>query len=141
MKVTREVITDLLPAFFSKEASADTRALVEEFFRQDPEFAALVKEKKSEEFLGQLPSTPLPKDHEHETLIRTKNMLQWRTHWLAMAIVFTLMPLSCSFSSNWRLSWIMFRDAPYAANTFTIFAVIFWIQYFRTRHKLRSSGI
>jgi hypothetical protein len=141
MKVTREVITDLLPAYFSKEASADTRALVEEFFKQDPEFAELAKEKKSEEFLGQLPATPLPKDHERETLIRTKNMLKWRTHWLGLAIVFTLMPLSCSFSSNWHLSWIMLRDAPHAANIFTIFAVISWIQFFRTRHKLRSSGI
>jgi hypothetical protein len=141
MKVTREVITDLLPAYLSKEASTDTCVLVEEFFMQDPEFAALVKEKKSEELLGQLPVIPLSKDHERETLIRTKNRLKWRTHWLSMAIVFTLMPLSCSFSSSWHLSWIMFRDAPQAANIFTIFAVICWIQYFITRHKLRSSGI
>jgi hypothetical protein len=140
MKVTREVITDLLPAYFSKEASADTRELVEEFFKQDAEFAALVKEKKSEELLGQLPVTPLSKDHEQETLIRTKNMLKWRTHWLALAILFTLMPLSSVFSSR-GLEWIMLRDAPYAANTFSIFAVMFWIQFFRTRRKLRSSGI
>jgi hypothetical protein len=140
MKVTREVVTDLLPAYFSKEASADTCALVEEFFKQDAEFAALVKEKKSEELLGQLPVTPLSKDHELETLIRTKNMLKWRTHWLTLAILFTLMPLSSVFSSK-GLVWIMLRDAPYAANTFSIFAVVFWIQYFRTRRKLRSAGI
>jgi|WetSurSiteA1Bulk_404760.scaffolds.fasta_scaffold72470_1 hypothetical protein len=141
MKVTREVITDLLPAYLSKEASADTCALVEEFFNQDPEFAALAKEKMTEELLGKLPATPLPKDHERETLIRTKNTLQWRTHWLTMAILFTLMPLSCSFSSNWHLSWIMFRDAPHAAHTFLILAVISWIQFLRTRRRLRSSGI
>jgi len=140
MKVTREVIIDLLPAYLSNEASADTRVLVEEFFEQDPEFAALAKENKIEELLGKLPVNPLPKDHERETLIRTKNMLKWRAHWLAMAIVFTLMPLSSVFSSK-GLTWIMFRDAPYAANIFTIFAVVSWIQYFRTRHKLRSSGI
>ena len=140
MKVTREVITDLLPAYLSKEASADTRALVEEFFKQDPEFAALVKEKKSEELLGQLPVTPLPKDHERETLIRTKNKLKWRSHWLTLAIVFTLMPFSCVFSSK-GLVWLMLRDAPYAANIFSIFAVISWIQFFITRRKLRSSGI
>jgi hypothetical protein len=140
MKVTREVITDLLPAYFSKEASADTRALIEEFFEQNPEFAALAKEKKSEELLGQLPTTPLPKDHERETLNRTKYMLKWRTHWLSLAILFTLMPLSSVFSSK-GLVWIMLRDAPYAANTYLIFALVFWIQFFRTRHKLRSSGI
>ena len=140
MKVTREVITDLLPAYLSKEASADTCALIEEFFKQDPEFAALVKEKKSEELLGQLPVTPLPKDHERETLIRTKNKLKWRSHWLTLAIVFTLMPFSCVFNSK-GLVWLMLRDAPYSANIFSIFAVISWIQFFITRRKLRSSGI
>ena len=140
MKVTREVITDLLPAYLSNEASADTRALVEEFFKQDPEFAELAKEKKSEELLGQLPAASLHKDHELETLIRTKNMLKWRAHWLILAILFTLMPLSSVFGSK-GLVWIMFRDAPYAANTFFILAVVSWIQYFRTRRKLHSSGI
>ena len=139
MKVTREVITDLLPAYLSKEASADTCALVEEFFKQDPEFASLAKEKKSEELL-ELPVAALPEDHERETLIRTKNMLKWRTHWLALAIVFTLMPLSCVFSSK-GLVWLMLRDAPYAANIFFIFALTSWIQFFRTRRKLRTSGI
>jgi hypothetical protein len=140
MKVTREVITDLLPAYFSKEASADTCSLVEEFFRQDPEFAALAKENKTEELLGKLPVNPLPKDHERETLIRTKNMLKWRSHWLTLAILFTLMPFSCAFSSK-GLVWLMLRDAPHAANIFTILAVIAWIQFFRTRRKLHSSGI
>ena len=140
MKITREVIPDLLPAYLSKEASADTRALVEEFFKQDPEFAALVKEKKSEELLGRLPVTPLSKDHELETLIRTKNRLKWRAHWLIMAILFNLMPFSCVFSSK-GLVWLMLRDAPYAAQTFLILAVVSWIQYLRTRRKLRSSGI
>jgi len=137
MKVTREVITDLLPAYFSREASADTQALVEEFLKQDPEFAALVNEKKSEEWLGRLPAAPLPEDHEHETLIRTKNMLKWRGHWLALAILFTLMPLSCVFGSK-GLVWIMVRDAPYAAQTYLILAVVSWIQYLRTRRKLRN---
>jgi hypothetical protein len=140
MKVTREVITDLLPAYLSNEASADTRALVKEFFEQDPEFAALVKEKRSEELLGQLPDTPLPKDHERETLIRTKNLLRWRTHWLAAAILFTLLPLSSVFSSK-GLVWIMLRDAPQIVPTFWIIAVGCWIQFIRTRRKLRTSGM
>jgi hypothetical protein len=140
MKVTREVITDLLPAYLSNEASVDTRALVEEFFKEDPEFAALVEETKSDELIGKLPATPLPKDHERETLIRTKNMLKWRTHWLTLAILFTVMPLSSVFSSK-GLVWIMLRDAPYAANIFLILAVVSWIQFFRTKRKLRSSGI
>jgi hypothetical protein len=61
-----------------------------------------------------------------------------RAHWLAMAILFTLMPFSCVFGSK-GLVWIMLRDAPYAAQTFFILAVVCWIQFSRTRRKLRSS--
>ena len=38
MKLEREVIIDLLPAYFSGEASTATRRLVEEFFRENPDF-------------------------------------------------------------------------------------------------------
>ena len=38
MKLEREVIIDLLPAYFSGEASAATRALVEDYFRENPDF-------------------------------------------------------------------------------------------------------
>jgi anti-sigma factor RsiW len=41
MNVTREVIYDLLPGYFAGEASADTRALVDEFFATDPEFGRM----------------------------------------------------------------------------------------------------
>jgi hypothetical protein len=40
MKLEREVIIDLLPAYFSGEASPATRRLVEDHFREDPEFEA-----------------------------------------------------------------------------------------------------
>lgn len=38
MSITRDVIYDLLPAYFADEASADTRALVDQFMSTDPEF-------------------------------------------------------------------------------------------------------
>jgi anti-sigma factor RsiW len=41
MKVTREVIYDLLPAYFAGDASDDTRALIEAYFATDPEFARM----------------------------------------------------------------------------------------------------
>jgi hypothetical protein len=43
MNVTREVVTDLLPIYFSDEASADTKALVEDYFRQDPDFERIAR--------------------------------------------------------------------------------------------------
>ena len=41
MRVTREVIYDLLPSYFAGDASDDTRALVEAYFETDPEFARM----------------------------------------------------------------------------------------------------
>jgi hypothetical protein len=43
MNVTREVVTDLLPIYFSDEASADTKVLVEQYFRQDPDFERIAR--------------------------------------------------------------------------------------------------
>lgn len=43
MKVTRDVIYDLLPAYFSGDISPDTKALVDEFLEQDPEFRRMME--------------------------------------------------------------------------------------------------
>jgi hypothetical protein len=43
MTVNRPIITDLWPVYASGNASRETRALVEEFFRGDPEFAAKLR--------------------------------------------------------------------------------------------------
>jgi cation transport ATPase len=43
MKVDREVIIDLLPVYFSGEASAATQALVEGCFREDPELERIAR--------------------------------------------------------------------------------------------------
>lgn len=43
MKVTREVVMDLLPLYLSGEASADSRALIVAFLAQDPELAERIR--------------------------------------------------------------------------------------------------
>ena len=43
MKVTRDVIYDLLPGYFAGELSADGKTLVEEFLATDPEFARMAE--------------------------------------------------------------------------------------------------
>ncbi len=42
LNVTREVVTDLLPIYFSGEASGDTK-VVEDYFRQDPDFERIAR--------------------------------------------------------------------------------------------------
>ena len=43
MNVTRDVIYDLLPGYFSGDISPDTRILVDQFLEQDPEFRRMME--------------------------------------------------------------------------------------------------
>jgi hypothetical protein len=43
MQVNRDVVIDLLPVYFSGEASESTRALVEECFREDPDLERIAR--------------------------------------------------------------------------------------------------
>src|SRR5207244_11698941 len=43
MNVTREVVTDLLPIYFSGEARGDRKPLVEDYFRQYPDFERIAR--------------------------------------------------------------------------------------------------
>ncbi len=66
MKVTREVIYDLLPSYFAGDASDDTRALVEAYFESDPEFGRMATRFQS--LLAERQRTaPLAADRERET--------------------------------------------------------------------------
>ena len=44
MQVTRDIVIDLMPLYQSGEASADTRAAIEEFLRHEPGLKRLVEE-------------------------------------------------------------------------------------------------
>jgi anti-sigma factor RsiW len=55
MTISRDVILDLLPLYFSNEASQDTRALIEEHLERDPDLAKLAKQ-----WQDRLPASPPP---------------------------------------------------------------------------------
>jgi hypothetical protein len=67
-KVTRDLVVDLWPVYASGEASADTRALVEGFMKEDPEFGERLRAESLEELVPS--KVVLPVDHERATLIR-----------------------------------------------------------------------
>src|SRR5689334_5750455 len=62
-KLTRDVISDLWPLYVSGEASSDTRALIEAFLQEDPEFARTLTTLERERFPS-LEAPSLPPDHE-----------------------------------------------------------------------------
>src|SRR5215471_16718467 len=111
MNVTREVINDLWPVYAADEASADTRALVKEFLRQDPEFAGLLQGCGEEGLLRKVIPT-LPPDREAQALRRTKRLLHG---WPVNSIVTASFAVAVWIAFFTRLVWVrksVYRDFP-----------------------------
>src|SRR5688572_9265297 len=97
MKVTRDVIYDLLPGYFAGELSADAKALVDEFFATDPEFARMAErfrklfnERRSE--AGDVPGA-----REKVVFERARSFRTRRDRQFGMAVGFTFGALLALF--------------------------------------------
>ena len=97
MNVTRDVVKDLLTVYLAGDASADTRALVENWLRTDPDLARLADEARR----GDLPPVALPgPSAEKREVTHTRRRLKWRMVVMGAAVYFTLLPLTVVFSSK-----------------------------------------
>jgi len=139
MTITQDVITDLLPAYLSGEASADTQALVDEFQREHPQFAAIVQ--AARRGLGE----PLASDQraiapdlEREVVRRTRAVISRQRLMLAFAIVLTLMPLSFTIGAE-GIRFLL-RDEPRTA-VFWLPAGALWFTYLRMQNRLKIAGL
>jgi hypothetical protein len=143
MKITQNVVMDLLPVYLSGEASPDTRNLIEEFLRQNPELSSVVEAQKRE-FGGQHellePVGPPSADHELRTLARTRSLMDRQKWQMGMALMLTGFPFSFVVSGG-HLTFIIVRDQPGLAVAAWFGAAILWILYFLTRRRLRVAGL
>ncbi len=130
MNLTRDVINDLWPVYAADEASADTRALVEEFLRQDPEFAGLLQECGEDRLLRHV-IPRLPPDREAQALRRTKRLLN---SWPFLgAILF-----SC-YSAVRIVLDMLGNVSPVNSIVTASFAVVVWIAFFTRLVWVRKS--
>jgi hypothetical protein len=88
MRITRNIVTDLWPLYVSGEASPDSRALVDEFLSQDPDFGRILRANGAEVVLKAAPVT-LPPGLEARWLTRTRRILQGRSRLRLLAAAFT----------------------------------------------------
>lgn len=139
MNVTRETIKDLLPLYASGEASADTRALVESFLSQDPELARLAEALRAEDSSAIPARLTLP-GSGRDALERTKALLRRRTRLMALAFLFTGLPLSFAYDET-GFRFLLIRDAPLAASACLAVAAVLWIAFAVTRKRLRVTGL
>ncbi|MEM7334004.1 MAG: hypothetical protein AAF490_18105 [Chloroflexota bacterium] len=128
MKITEDIIIDLLPVYQSGEASEDTKKLIEAYIEQNPDFKKMLLafDNKLEFFDIDQPES---KKIEKEALMRVKKILRTRSTLLGLALFLSLMPLSNAGNSEEGLTWLMFRDAPNVAILFGVLALIMWIAY------------
>lgn len=143
MNVTRQVINDLWPVYAAGEASADTRALVEAFFRQDPEHAKALQEQGAEAMLQQeIPK--LPPDLEAKALRRTKCLLLGWDWTIFFAILFSCFAFGRIVAdTSWDVSPVNFIITASIAVAFWVafFVRLVWVraQVLRTRQKREIS--
>ncbi len=123
MTVTRDVILDLLPIYFAGQVSADTKALVNEFLKTDPDFARM-----SQRFETLLKDHGAPPDRdqaERVTFERTRRLLKTRNQTIGMAVAYSLLPFAFWFR-NGHVEWILLRR-PSVAAAFAFTALACWV--------------
>lgn len=128
MTITRSIILDLWSAYASGEASQDTRALVDAFLRDDPEFARQLREDP----LGPVESpTPTP-DLEMRALTKARRRLGGFRSLLFFAMLFSGTAFGRIVSDT------SFDVSPRRFIIAASIAVAFWIAFFVSLIRMRG---
>jgi anti-sigma factor RsiW len=136
MNVTRNVVEDLLAVYLAGEASADSRALVEEWLRTDAELARRVEEARR----GTLPPVALPAPStEKRALDRTRRTLRFRAILLGVAIYVSTLPLTVTFNRS-GFRGLLIQDWPERVVIIVVAAVL-WGLYVYWSRRARASGL
>ena len=107
MKITRDVINDLWPLYLDGAASADSRALVEEFLRDDPTWKQTLQGSTGD--AGRLPAPALQPDREIEMLNRLKKRARTKRIIFFAALIATAQAFARIISdTSWDVSPAVF---------------------------------
>jgi anti-sigma factor RsiW len=124
MKITRDVVTDLWPLYCSGAASADTRAIVEEFLEQDSELARMLRSDDETRWLE--PETlALEPDHELRALSSTRRALLTKNWPLSLALIFSCLAFGRIVADT---SWDE-GVSPWGFVVTASIAIAFWVTF------------
>ena len=121
MKISRDVIYDLLPGYFAGEASPDTRALIQEYFETDPEFRRMAD--RFQAMLDDARKRENPDSdaaRERAMFDRVRSQAKRRQETRAMALGFGLAAVFSAF-----MAFVKPQPGPGHANAGVILAVFF----------------
>src|SRR3954454_5756004 len=144
MKVSREVILDLLPLYIADEASPETRALVEEYLKLDLELRSRVDIDRTNSLTtARVSETALPPEVELRSLRRTRSLLRWQRHMYGWALALSIVSVGgVGFVQHGHpVFHFFFRDYPQVFLPCALLAVSCWVNYFTFRWRLRSTRL
>jgi hypothetical protein len=127
MKVTRDVILDLLPLYLAGEASEDTRLLVESYLETDPAMAKMAQRAQETKLPDDIP-IPLTEDDEMKAFRKAKRLMIQHNLFLLLAVLFTfLFAMGLTFIADER---------PIGPVVFLAVAGLFWFLFYRINKQL-----
>jgi anti-sigma factor RsiW len=137
MMITRDVVYDLLPAYFADEASPDTRALVDEFLKSDPEFARMMERFKK--IMDEREAGTSASAKEKDLFDRARALQQKESELRGYVVAFALAALFVPAvillgGRQMRLPfWVM-------SAAFVVTAAISWVQLYCLRRDAGGRG-
>ena len=139
MNITREVVADLLPIYFSGEASSDTKSLVEEYFHENPDFERLARSAGTPlETLRAASPVAAGSEKEKRDLESVRCGLDRRKWLFGLSLFLTLSPLSF-YLTHGHLFFPMVSDFLWEAAFDWSMAALFWILYFAQLRRRAAS--
>lgn len=141
MNVTRDVITDLLPVYFSGEASEGTKQLVEDYFHEDPDFERIARRAATPlETLRKAAPVPPEADKEKQDLQWARDEFVRRRLAFGLALLFTFAPLMNMYS-NGHLEWTGVLRQPWLLMLFWSIGALSWFQCFSRLSRRTTATI
>ena len=123
MDITKDVISDLFPSYVANECSADTRALVDEYLRGNPQQAEELRRIMSATLPGAVP--PAQGLDEVRSLREARRLVRRRSWLLGLAIFFSLAPFSVLHTGG-KTYWLLV-ESPKTALVYGALALACWV--------------
>lgn len=140
MKLTDNIIKDLISVYMAGEASQDTKELIHTCIKEKPELKALLSEQQEiiEDIIVQHKI-----EDEMILLKKTKNLLKLRSLLFAFAIFFTATPFAfgdVSWSNEKGVHWL-WKDFPEGALITGLTGILAWAVYIMIGRRLKVTGL
>lgn len=134
MTISRAIIDDLYPLYAAGEASADSRALIEEYLAQHPDAEASLR--------APLPLPPVepPPDLEARVLKRTSRLLEEKGLVGAVALTLSYIPATAEFMER-NKPQLLYREYPWVAMLIYLVAIGLWVRFFFVCRRVQAAGL